>query len=235
LARNRRAVERSAGDTTRPGPSAIVQRVGVEVVQRQLSDAEREELIQWARELWGKPLARFHTELIDEEAARATSLEGAKKKLRVVFTPSRTGKTSAELLKEAAEAADRFQKAQASSEHPQVAPGHALTTAETTKILHTGAASSCIAVAAFGAGTAFLAHWTNSDLDQPAARILQLREAVSEGASVWLAGELLDSEYGKRFQVKLTEAQFDIRQLFPGRTLAIRGDGAVSSDVKSLQ
>ena len=116
-----------------------------------------------------------------------------------------------------------------------MAPGYTDSiSGEAERVLYTGAASSCIAVAAFGGGTAFLAHWTNSDLSQPKALILKIQVTVGDGGPIWLAGELVNSAYGKEFQEQLTAAGFKIQEVFDGRTLAIRGDGKAASESKAL-
>jgi len=193
-------------------------------------------LIEWAKKLKGTDqLGRFLMTQIDQEAERCATLEQAKKKLQSTFEPPKSGKTFSELMNAAYEDASRFQKEQKEARHRQVAPGYTdAISGEPERVLYTGAASSCIAVAAFGGGTAFLAHWTNSDLSQPKALILKIQVTVGDGGPIWLAGELVNSAYGKKFQEQLTAAGFKIQDVFDGRTLAIRGDSKVSAESKAL-
>jgi hypothetical protein len=206
------------------------------VVQRKLSPEDKAALIEWAKKLKGTDrLGRFLMAQIDQEAERCDTLEQAQKRLQSTFEPPKTTKTFSELMQVAYEDAARFQKEQATAKHRQVAPGYTDSiSGEPERVLYTGAASSCIAVAAFGGGTAFLAHWTNSDLSQPEALILKIQTTVGDAAPVWLAGELVNSAYGKKFQEQLTQAAFKIQSVFDGRTLAIRGDGNVSPESKAL-
>jgi hypothetical protein len=214
----------------------LTQASSAKVIQRKLSVEDKAALIEWAKKLKGTDqLGRFLMAQIDQEAERCDTLEQAQKRLQSTFEPSKSNKTFNELMQVAYEDAARFQKQQAESKHRQVAPGYTDSiSGEPERVLYTGAASSCIAVAAFGGGTAFLAHWTNSDLSNPKALILKIQVTVESNVPIWLAGELVNSDYGKEFQKQLTEAGFKIQDVFDGRTLAIRGDGNVSPESKAL-